>query len=182
MGLRQLRMQGDDILTKKAKPVKEITPAILTLLDDMKDTLDSKEAVGIAAPQVGILRRIALVSLEDEFYELINPEIIETEGTQICNEACLSVMQLCGDIERPMRVVVRATNRHGEEYTIEGEDFMASIISHELDHLDGVLFTDKAENIRPQDEDDRRERRERRKTTRQRTEAARNRRKVRKDT
>jgi len=168
MGLRQLRLQGDDILTKKAKAVKEITPSIVALLDDMKDTLTAKDGVGIAAPQVGILRRIALVALEDEFYELINPDIIEAEGTQVSNEACLSVAQLCGDVERPMRVVVRATDRNGEEFTIEGEDYMATILCHELDHLDGILFIDKAENIRPQDEDDRQERRERRKTAHQR--------------
>jgi len=168
MGLKQIRMRGDEILTKKAKPVKEITPTILQLLDDMKETLDAMDGVGIAAPQVGVLRRMALVSLEDEFYELINPEIIETEGEQICNEACLSVVQLCGDLPRPMRVVVRATNRHGEEYTIEGEDYMASILCHELDHLDGVLFIDKAENIRALEEEEREERKERRRSFRQR--------------
>lgn len=168
MGLKQLRLQGDDILTKVAKPVKEITPAILQLLDDMKETLDAKDGVGIAAPQVGVLRRIVLISLEDEFYELINPEIIEEEGVQMCNEACLSVVQLCGDLKRPMRVVVRATDRLGEEFLLEGDDYMASIICHELDHLDGVLFIDKAHNIRPMDADEREARKERRKAFRQR--------------
>jgi len=159
VGLRQIRQRGDDLLCKKAKPVKEITPSILTLLDDMKQTMDDKEGVGIAAPQVGVLRRIALVSAEDEFYELINPEIIESEGSQTCNEACLSIEGLCGDLERPLKVTVKATNRDGEEFTVVAEEFMASVFCHELDHLDGVLFTEKATNIRPLDDEEREERR-----------------------
>jgi len=166
MGLKQLRFEGDDILKKKAKPVKEITPSTLQLLDDMKETLDAKEGVGIAAPQVGILRRIAIVAHEDEYYELINPEIIESEGSQMCNEACLSVHGLCGDIERPMKVVIKATDRNGEEYTVTGEEFMASVFCHELDHLDGVLFLEKATNIRPLDEEERKERRRQRRKVR----------------
>jgi len=162
MGLRQVRQQGDEILGKKAKVVKEITPAILTLLDDMKETMDAKDGVGIAAPQVGMLKRIIIVAHEDEFYEMINPEIIETEGTQICNEACLSIAGLCGDIDRPLKVVVKATDRNGDEYTVTGEEFMASVFCHEMDHLDGVLFTDKATNIKPLDDEEREERKKRR--------------------
>ena len=163
MGLRQVRQQGDDILGKKAKPVKEITPAILTLLDDMKETMDAKDGVGIAAPQVGMLKRIAIVAFEDEFYELINPEIIDAEGSQVSNEACLSVAGLCGDVDRPMKVTVKATDRHGETFTVTGEDFMATVLCHELDHLDGILFTDKATNIKPLDDEEREARKERRK-------------------
>ena len=163
MALRQVRQQGDDILGKKAKPVKEITPAILALLDDMKETMDAKEGVGIAAPQVGMLKRMALVAFEEEFYELINPEIVETEGSQVSNEACLSVAGLCGDVERPMKVTVKATDRHGEEYAVTMEDFMATVVCHELDHLDGVLFTDIATNVKPLDDEEREERKERRK-------------------
>ena len=162
MGLRQVRQQGDEILGKKAKVVKEITPAILTLLDDMKETMDAKDGVGIAAPQVGMLKRIIIVAHEDEFYEMINPEIIETEGTQICNEACLSIAGLCGDIDRPLKVVVKATDRNGDEYTVTGEEFMASVFCHEMDHLDGVLFTDEATNIKPLDDEEREERKKRR--------------------
>jgi len=158
MGLKQIRQRGDDILGKKAKLVAEITPKILDLLDDMKQTLEANDGVGIAAPQVGILRRIALVSHDDQFYEMVNPEIIEREGEQLCNEACLSVPNLCGDIMRPFKVVIKATNRHGEEYTVTGEEQMASILCHELDHLDGVLFIDSATNIRPLDEEELRER------------------------
>ena len=163
MALRQVRQQGDEILGKKAKPVKEITPAIWALLDDMKETMDAKEGVGIAAPQVGMLKRMAVVAFEDEFYELINPEIIETEGTQVSNEACLSVAGLCGDIDRPMKVTVKATDRHGKEYTITAEEFVATVICHELDHLDGILFTDIATNIKPLDDEEREARKARRK-------------------
>lgn len=162
MGLRQIRQEGDNILKKRAKVVREITPDILQLLDDMKQTMDSVEGVGIAAPQVGILKRIALVSHEEAFYELINPEIIETEGTQICNEACLSVAGLCGDVERPLQVTVKALNRLGEEYTATVSEFMASVFCHELDHLDGVLYRDKATNMRPLEEEDKEERKKKR--------------------
>lgn len=168
MAIRQMRKQGDDILSKKAKPVTEITPAILTLLDDMAETLQLHEGVGLAAPQVGMLKRIAIVSHEEEFYELINPEIISQEGTQTVNEACLSVDGLCGDLERPMKVVVKATDRHGEEYFVEAEEFMASVFCHELDHLEGILYSDKATNMRPLDEEERAERKRRRKARRER--------------
>ena len=162
MGLRQIRQKGDSILGKKTKPVKEITPSIIELLDDMKQTMDEKEGVGIAASQVGVLRRIAIVAHEDEFYELINPEIIESEGSQICNEACLSIAGLCGDLERPYKVTVKAINREGEEFIVTAEDFMASVFCHELDHLEGVLFTDKATNIRPIDDEEMQSRRQER--------------------
>ena len=163
MALRQVRQRGDDILGKKAKPVKEITPAILALLDDMKETMDAKEGVGIAAPQVGMLKRMAIVAFEEEFYELINPEIVAAEGSQVSNEACLSVAGLCGDVDRPMKVTVKATDRNGDEYTVTAEDFMATVLCHELDHLDGVLFTDIATNVKPLDDEEREARKERRK-------------------
>jgi len=147
MALRQVRREGDEILKKRCKPVKEISPAIIELLDDMKQTLHEVDAVGIAAPQIGQLKRICVVEFDDELYEMINPEIIESEGNQKCNEACLSVPGRCGDVERPLNVKVKATNRDGEEYTIDADDFLTSIMCHEIDHLDGVLFIDKAINI-----------------------------------
>ena len=169
MGLKQIRIQGDNILTKRAKPVKEITPDILTLLDDMKETMEKTDGVGIAAPQVGMLKRIAVIAHEDEFYELINPEILEASGSQICNEACLSVNGLCGDVDRPTTLKVRATNRNGEAFIVEATDFMASVFSHELDHLDGILFVDKATNLKPIDDEEREDRRHaRRRRSRQR--------------
>lgn len=166
MALRQIRFQGDDILRKKAKEVKEITPKILELLDDMKQTLVAKEAVGLAATQVGMLRRIAIVDYDGEYYELINPEVIETEGTQVSEEACLSVDGLCGDVTRPQKMVVRAIDRTGQEFFVTAEDFLATIFSHEIDHLDGIMFTDKAENIRPMDDEEMKERKARRRARR----------------
>ena len=148
MGLRQIRMNGDEILRKKAKPVKEINANIITLLDDMRETLAERNGVGLAAPQVGVLRRIAIVDHEEQFYEMINPVIIESEGTQSCDEACLSVPGYHGDIDRPMSITVEALNRDGESFTVTAEEYLASVFCHELDHLDGILYTDNATNIR----------------------------------
>jgi peptide deformylase len=147
MAIRQIRLQGDEMLHKKARPVTNITPAMHDLLDDMLETLRAKDAVGIAAPQVGVLRRIVVVEFEEELYELINPEIMAAEGLQVCNEACLSVPGRSGDIERPFEVTVRAQNRHGEEYYVDADEFLASAICHEIDHLEGVLFIDSATNV-----------------------------------
>lgn len=147
MAIRHVRVQGDDILTKKARPVTKFNPALYELLDDMLETLRAKDAVGLAAPQVGILKRVVVVEFDEEYFELINPEIISSDGTQICNEACLSVPGKCGDIERPFEVTVRALDRHGEEFTVTVEEFLASAFCHEIDHLEGVLFPDIATNI-----------------------------------
>jgi len=170
MALLQIRVEGDDMLKRKAKPVKEVTPDIISLLDDMLETLNSKDGVGIAAPQIGKLKRIAIVSHDDELFEMINPEIVETEGTQTSNEACLSVPGRCGDVERPFQITVKATDRNGEEYTVTVDDFLASVFCHELDHLDGVVFLDKAANIQminqEQMEEHRRNRRARRREKR----------------
>ena len=149
MGIRQIRKEGDEILKKKCKPVKEITPAVLNLLDDMIETLRNVKALGIAAPQVGALKRIAVIEHEEDLYELINPEIIEKDGSQVCNEACLSIPGLCGDIDRPFKITVQAQNRLGETYTIDVDDFLASAFCHEIDHLNGVLFIDSATNVQP---------------------------------
>jgi len=158
MALRQIRQKDDAILGKKAKTVTEITPAIWALLNDMKQTMDHYDGVGIAAPQVGMLKRIALVSHEEEFYELINPEIIEQEGEQDSNEACLSVAGLCGDVVRPKRIKVSAQDRDGNEFTVTAEDFLATVFCHEIDHLNGILFTDIATNIQQLDDEKRKER------------------------
>lgn len=147
MALRQLRLYGDDILRKKAKPVKVITPGIITLLDDMLDTLRDRNGLGLAAPQVGVLRRIAVIEMEEDIYELINPVIVETKGERRCSEACLSVPGKSGELDRPVYVKVEALNRHGETYFVEGEELLASALCHELDHLDGVLYLDKAVQV-----------------------------------
>jgi len=154
MALRQLRLDGDAILRKKAKPVKEIDEKILALLDDMQETLHDKNGVGLAAPQIGVLKRVAIVEHEDDLYEMINPEIIESEGIQTCEEACLSVPGYRGDIERPMQITVEAQNRNGESFTVTVEEYLASVFCHELDHLDGILYLDKATNVRPFEADD----------------------------
>ena len=157
MGLRQLRLNGDDILKKKAKPIKEINQGIITLLDDMWETLHEKQGVGLAAPQVGVLRRVAIVEVEEEKYELINPEILAQEGEWSSDEACLSVPGYHGDVQRPASITIRALNRDGESVTIEAEEYLAAVFCHEMDHLDGILYLEKADNVRPietEDEDE----------------------------
>ncbi len=147
MAILNIVKEGDETLRKVCRPVVEITPRILRLLDDMRDTLLEAQGIGLAAPQVGILRRIALVDTGDEIVELINPEIIKREGEQQEMEGCLSVPDVWGITKRPMKVTVRATNRFGEEFTVSGEDLIARCFCHEIDHLDGHLFTDEAIRI-----------------------------------
>ena len=149
MGIRQLRINGDDILRKKAKPVKEITAGTLALLDDMWDTLYETNGVGLAAPQIGVLRRIVVIEVEEDSFELINPVILAQDGTYDSDEACLSVPGYCGDVVRPYNITVEAQNRDGESFTIEVDEYLASVFCHEIDHLDGVLYLDKATNVRP---------------------------------
>lgn len=144
MALREIRTDGDEILRKKCKVVNEITPAILTLLDDMAETMYEAEGVGLAAPQVGILKRIVVIDVGNGIIELINPEIIEVEGEQIGPEGCLSIPGVVGEVTRPLKVKVKTLNRKGEEVILEGEGLLARAFSHETDHLNGILFTDKA--------------------------------------
>lgn len=137
--------EGDSVLRKTCRPVIEITPRIITLLDDMIETLHKAEGVGLAAPQVGVVRRICIVEVEPgQLYEMINPEIIKTEGEQEELEGCLSVPGRWGITHRPKKVTVKATDRTGREYTVTGEDLLARAFCHEIDHLDGKLFIDHA--------------------------------------
>lgn len=147
MAILNIVKEGDETLRKVCRPVTEITPRILRLLDDMTETLADANGVGLAAPQVGILRRIAIVDDGERYIELINPVITEREGEQEELEGCLSVPEVWGVTHRPMRVKGRALNRDGEEFTFEGEGLTARCFCHELDHLDGVLFTDHALHI-----------------------------------
>lgn len=134
---------GDPILRKTARPVDEITPRIITLLDDMIATMRAANGCGLAAPQVGVLRRVAVVEVEEgKVYELINPKIVAFAGEQRENEGCLSNPGRYGITKRPKAVTVRATNRHGEEYELRATDLLARAICHECDHLDGKLYTD----------------------------------------
>ena len=139
---------GDDVLRKKCRPVEEITPKTLQLLDDMAETMRAAQGVGLAAPQVGILRRIVVVEVEEgNLIELINPKIIAYAGEQEGTEGCLSVPGKWGTVKRPMHVTVRALNRRGEEFDITGSEFLARAFCHELDHLDGKLYIDIATDI-----------------------------------
>lgn len=145
MAIINIVKDGDDILRKKSRPVSEITPRVIRLLDDMIETLHDSHGVGLAAPQVGVLRRIALVEVEPgELIELINPVIISKKGKQEELEGCLSVPGKWGITKRPYEVTVKATDRNGEEFQVTGEDLLARALCHEIDHLDGTLFYDKA--------------------------------------
>ena len=143
MALRQIVKIGEPVLRKKSKVVKEINDRLIDLLDDMADTMYEADGVGLAAPQVGILKRVVVVDIGDGLIELINPEIIEAEGEYLDNEGCLSVPGESGDVLRPYRVKVRALNRFGETVEIEGEELLARAFCHEIDHLDGILYVDK---------------------------------------
>lgn len=142
MGLRQIVTEGDDILTKKCREVVKFDDRLSDLIDDMIETLRQSGGVGLAAPQVGFLRRVVVIEIDPEqgVIELVNPEIIKTEGKQVGLEGCLSLPGKWGITERPYRVTVKAQDRHGEEFTITGEELLARAFCHELDHLDGVLY------------------------------------------
>lgn len=148
MAIRKIVQVGDEVLRKKCFPVTDFGAKTCQLLDDMKDTLKKAEGAGLAAPQVGILRRIFVVDVEEGYFEFINPEIISTSGKQYGVEGCLSVAGKWGDVERPKNVKIKAQNRNGEWFTIKASDFFAKAICHEYDHLDGILYIDKADNIR----------------------------------
>ncbi len=144
MAIRNIVKYGDETLRRVCRPVEEITPRILTLLDDMAETMRAANGCGLAAPQVGILRRIAVVETEPgELIELINPKIIAFAGEQREQEGCLSIPEKWGITVRPAHVTVRATNRRGEEFEVTGSGLLARALCHEIDHLDGKLFVDK---------------------------------------
>jgi len=144
MAIRNIVKVGDDVLAKKCRPVTEFNDRLFQLLEDMHDTLTEAAGAGLAAPQVGILRRLALVMVEDEsFLEIINPEIITMEGEQDGPEGCLSVPGKYGMVKRPNRVTVKYQDRHGAWHERTAEGFTARAFCHEIDHLDGHLYTEK---------------------------------------
>ena len=146
MAKRKIVQYGDDTLRRTCRPVEAITPAILTLLDDMAETMHAADGVGLAAPQVGVLRRIAIVETEPgKLIELINPKIIAYAGEQEGSEGCLSLPGQFGIVKRPMHVTVRATDRHGKTFEMSGSELLARAFCHEIEHLDGKLFIDSAE-------------------------------------
>ncbi len=147
MALRNIRTEGDPVLAKVCRPVTEMNDHYREVLDDLAETMRSADGVGLAAPQVGILRRMVVVELDGVLYELVNPEIVRKEGVQYGSEGCLSVPGYVGDVERPMKVTVKALNRYGEPVEYTGEGLLARAFCHELDHLDGVLYTSKAHDL-----------------------------------
>ncbi len=147
MGLRKIRTADDPALHKVCRPVEKFDCRLHKLLDDMKETLADAEGVGLAAPQVGILRRIVIVDTGDEILELINPEMLETDGEQTGAEGCLSVPGKYGLVKRPYYAKVRAQDRNGEWFEAEGEELIARCFCHELDHLDGIMYTEIMERF-----------------------------------
>ncbi|SNX55598.1 peptide deformylase [Thermoanaerobacterium sp. RBIITD] len=143
MALRYIRKIGDPILYKKAKPVDKIDKHILTILSDMAETMYNAEGVGLAANQIGILRRLVVIDVGEGLIELINPEVIYEEGEQIGPEGCLSVPNVTGEVKRPKKVKVKYLDRNGNQKEIDGEDLLARALTHEIDHLNGELFVNK---------------------------------------
>ena len=143
---------GDPVLRGISRPVEKITPRTIQLLDDMIETMRAADGVGLAAPQVGVLRRIFIVmkgeTLEDGVIEFINPEIVSQSGEQYDTEGCLSVPGKWGEVKRPYKVTVKFLDRYGKSYKLTAEGFMARAICHENDHLNGVIYVDKADNLR----------------------------------
>ncbi len=141
MAIRSIVKVGDSVLTKKCRQVERIDDRIITLLEDMADTLYDSNGVGLAAPQVGVLKRIAVIDIGEGLIELINPEIVAQEGTQNDLEGCLSLPGKWGYVKRPNKVTVRAMDRNGDLYEYEGEGLLARAFCHEIEHLDGILFS-----------------------------------------
>jgi len=155
MAIRKLRYEGDTILRKKSREITEINDRIKTLLDDMLETMYENDGVGLAAPQVGILRRAIVIDIGDGPIKLINPEIIEEEGEFIDVEGCLSIPNKAGTVKRPERVKVKYLDENGESKIIEGTGLLSKALCHEIDHLNGILFIDKMiEEILPEEEEE----------------------------
>ena len=152
MGLRKILTDKDPALHKVCRPVEKFDGRLHKLLDDMKETLIDANGVGLAAPQVGILRRVVLVDTGDEVLELINPSLLETSGEQVGAEGCLSVPGKYGIVKRPNYAKVRAQDRNGNWFEAEGEELIARCFCHELDHLDGILYTEVMERFLTEEE------------------------------
>lgn len=143
MARRNIVQMGDPLLRKICKPVDKFDEKLHILLDDMADTLHYAEGLGLAAPQVGVLRRVCIVEYDDNFFELINPVLVHSEGKCVDNEGCLSVPGFRGLVERPQKIDIIYFDRFGEQKSFHAEDYFARVFLHEMDHLDGVLFSDK---------------------------------------
>ena len=145
MAIRNLRYEGDPILNKKTKEVKEVTPRIKQLIEDMLETMYEANGVGLAAPQVGILKRIAVIDVGEGPFVFINPKIVAVDGEQTGDEGCLSVPEKCGTVTRPNYVKTVAYDKNMNEFEVEGTELFARAMCHEFDHLDGHLYTEKVE-------------------------------------
>lgn len=143
MAIRKIVKIDEGNIRKKSKPVKDFDEDLWTLLDDMKETMYAFDGMGLAAPQVGVLRRVVVMEVNNSYFELINPQIISTKGEDIEEEGCLSVGKFRGRVKRPMEVTVQAYDRYGYPFTLTGEKWLARCCCHEIDHLDGILFVDK---------------------------------------
>ena len=141
MAIRKIRLEGDPVLAKKCRPVEKMTDKIHELIEDMLDTMYELNGVGLAAPQVGILKRIVVIDVGDGPIVLINPQILETDGEQTGDEGCLSVPGMAGEVTRPNYVKVTALNEDMEAFEAEGTELLARAFCHEIDHLDGVMYT-----------------------------------------
>ena len=160
MAIRQIRTLGDPVLTKVCRKVEKITPRIRELIDDMLETMYDANGVGLAAPQVGVLRRIVVIDVGSEERDphiLINPEIIETDGSQTGNEGCLSLPGKFGEVTRPNHVKVKALDENMDEFELVGDELLARAICHECDHLDGILYSSKLNgellDVEPEDDE-----------------------------
>lgn len=145
MALRTIRMQGDAVLTKKCREITEMTPKIKMLIEDMLETMYEAQGVGLAAPQVGILKRVVVIDIGDGPLVLVNPRIISSDGVQTGGEGCLSLPGMAGQVTRPNHVVAKAFDRDMNEITVEGTDLLARAICHEVDHLEGHMYTEFVE-------------------------------------
>ena len=147
MAIRFIRKYKDEILRKKCRLITKFDDRLHQLLDDMADTMYDAQGVGLAAPQVGVLRRAVVIDTGEGLVELINPKVVYEEGEQTDIEGCLSIPELLGEVSRPKKVKVIAKDRNGKEFEITGEDLLARALCHEIDHLSGILFIDKAKKI-----------------------------------
>ena len=147
MAIRNVVQIGDEVLRGKCQAVDTFDEKLWTLLDDMKDTVKAEKGAGLAAPQVGVLRRVVVVDVDEGYFEFINPVILQQKGEQTGWEGCLSVRGKSGVVSRPMKVKISFQDRKGEKYLLQAKGFFARAICHELDHLDGVLYVDKATHI-----------------------------------
>lgn len=153
MAIRNIVLEGDEILRKKSFSVTEFSDGLRALLDDMRQTLIKENGAGLAAVQVGILRRAVIINVDEGFFELINPVIVSAKGKQTGYEGCLSIKGKCGTVTRPKEVKVNAFDRYGKPFSLTARDFFARAVCHELDHLDGRLYIDIAESVETEKKD-----------------------------